>query len=175
MLIFSPLPGPGCALNTGSVTLNIFAKDRKPGDGKKTLALFSSPNEEEMLGVISWPGEYNELGVSIRGIGHKEGQQVSYLIDSDDARILFVSEPLEEWPEFDIEIAGDADVLVAPVTDSKFLQKLIDEIDPRVLILLPSKGGTDSIMKSLGAKGDTVKEFKLKGLSADVREVVVLD
>jgi hypothetical protein len=153
----------------------VFAEGRKPGDGKKTLALLSSPEEEDVPGVVSWPGEYNELGVSIRGIGQKEGQQVSYLIDTDDARILCVSQPLEDWPQHDIETAGDADVLVAPVTDSKFLQKLIDEIDPRVLILLPAKGGTDSIMKALGAKGDTVKEYKLKGLPADVREVVVLD
>lgn len=176
MLTFSPLSGPGCAINTGSATLNVFAADRKAGDGKKTLALLSSPEESEKPGVISWPGEYNELGVSIRGLGHNEGQQVSYIIDSEDARILCVSQPLEEWPEHDIEAVGDADVLVAPVTDSKFLQKLIDEIDPRVLVLLPAKGGTDSIMKALGAKGETVKEYKLKGsLPAEGREVVVLD
>lgn len=176
MLSFSSLPGPGCAISTGSATLNVFAADRKPGDGKKTLALFSSPEEGDTPGVVSWPGEYNELGVSIRGIGHKEGQQVSFVIDADDVRVLCVSQPLDEWPEHDIEAVGDADVLVAPVTDSKFLQKLIDEIDPRVLILLPAKGATDSIMKALGAKGDTVKDYKLKGsLPAEGREVVVLD
>lgn len=175
MLSFSPLSGPGCAINTGDATINVFAADRKAGDGKKTLALFSSPEEGDTAGVISWPGEYNELGVSIRGLGQNEGQQVSYVIDTDDARVLCVSQPLEDWPEHDIEAVGDADVVVAPVTDSKFLQKLIDEIDPRVLILLPAKGGTDSIMKALGAKGETVKEYKLKGLPSDVREVVVLD
>jgi len=175
MLTFSPLPGPGCSIATGGATLLVFAADRKPGDGKKTLALLSSPEEESNAGSISWPGEYNELGASIRGIGHKEGQQVSYLIDADGTRVLCVSQPLEEWPEHDIEAVGDADVLVAPVTESKFLQKLIDEIDPRVLILLPAKGGTDSIMKALGAKGETVDEYKLKGsLPAEGREVVVL-
>ncbi len=175
MLLFSPLAGPGCSINTGTATLSVFAADRKPGDGKKTLALLSTPEEDDKAGVISWPGEYNELGVSIRGIGHSEGQQVSYLIDSEDARILCVSQPIEDWPQHDIELAGDADVLVAPVTDSKYLQKLIDEIDPRVLILLPSKGGTDSMMKALGSKGETVSEYKLKGsLPQEGREVVVL-
>ncbi len=176
MLTFSPLSGPGCAIATGTATLNVFAGDRKAGDGKKTLALISSPEEDDKVGTISWPGEYNELGVSIRGLGHKEGQQISYIIDSPDARILCVSQPVEDWAQHDIEAVGDADVLIAPVTDSKFLQKLIDEIDPRVLILLPSKGGTDTIMKALGAKGDTVKEYKLKGsMPAEGREVVVLD
>lgn len=175
MLTFSPLAGTGVSLSTGSVTLAVFAPDRKPGDGKKTLSLLSTPEETDVPGTLSWPGEYNELGVTVKGIGQLEGQQVSYVVDAEETRVLFLSEPLQDWSDTDLESVGDIDVLVAPVSDSKILQKLVDEFDPRALVLVPSKGASTSVMSALGGKGEPVAEYKLKGsLPVEGREVVVL-
>ena len=177
MLTFTPLEGPGCRIAGTGFTLSVFPKDDKAAAAgtKNALLLRSTPDEEDRDGVISWPGEYNVMGVTVRGIGHKEGQQVSYVIDAEDARVLCISEPVEDWADREVEMVGDVDVLVAPVSEAKILQKLIDEFDPRILILMPSKGATDSVLKTLGSKGDTISEYKLKGaMPAEGREVVVL-
>lgn len=156
-------------------TIAAFPENEKAVAGKTTLVLRSIPAEADEEGIVSWPGEYNQMGVSLKGIGQAEGQQVSFLVDAEDVRVLFLSEPIADWADNELELVGDIDVLVAPVTDSKILQKLVDEFDPRILILLPSKGATETVLKTLGAKGDSVKEYKLKGaLPAEGREVVVL-
>ncbi len=115
MLTFSALPGSACKLSGSGFSLAVFG-DEKSGS-KGALLLKSKPDEEEKEGVISWPGEYNVMGVSIKGIGQKEGQQVSYVVDADDVRALFLSDPVEDWSDDDIETVGDADVLVAPVSE----------------------------------------------------------
>lgn len=175
MLNFAPIAGPGIRISGTGFTLAAFPKDEKAAGGKNVLVLRSTPSEEEVEGVVSWPGEYNLMGVTIRGIGHKEGQQVSYLIDAEDVRVLCVSEPVEDWASHEVEMVGDADVLIVPVSDAKILQKLVDELDPRVLVLLPSKGATEGTLRTLGAKNEAVSEYKLKGsMPAEGREVVVL-
>lgn len=176
MLTFSPLPGPGCKMSSSACTISAFPeKIVAPGSAKNTLVLKSTPSEEFEEGIVSWPGEYNMMGVTIKGIGQKDGQQVSFLVDADDVRVLFLSMPLEDWEDHQLEAVGDIDVLVAPVTEGKVLQKLIDELDPRVLVLLPAKGATESVLKTLGA-GARSAEYKMKGsLPAEGREVVVLE
>ena len=136
------------------------------------------PEEETAANILSWPGEYNESGVSVHGIGHEDGQQVSYVMELDGVRCAFLSSPLREWTDRQIESVGDIDVLVLPAEEAKIAQKLIDEFDPRVLILLPTKDreALDSIAKLVGLKPEArMEEYKLKGsMPAEGREVVVL-
>ncbi|MDD4319610.1 MAG: hypothetical protein PHW10_04790 [Candidatus Peribacteraceae bacterium] len=145
---------------------------------KNAIILLPAPEEDTNDNVISWPGEYNKGGVSIRGIGHTEGQQVSYIAETDGVRCAFLSSPLQDWTDKQMEVAGDIDVLVLPADEPKVAQKLIDDFDPRVLILLPGKDADafDAIAKHAGVKPDsTMSEYKLKGtLPAEGREVVVL-
>jgi len=117
--------------------------------------------------VLSWPGEYNEAGISFKGIGHGDGQQISYVAEVDDVRCAFLSSPLKDWTDKQMEVAGDIDVLTIPTDDAKIAQKLIDEFDPRVLILLPApKDDFDAIAKVVGATaGSAVSEYKQKALS----------
>jgi hypothetical protein len=141
------------------------------------MTFLSEAEEETTDGVISWPGEYNAAGVSIRGIGHKDGQQVSFVMQADGTRLAFLSSPLQDWTEHQIETVGDIDVLFLPAEDVKLVQKLVDEFDPRVIVVLPGKDKdeTDSVFKAIGAKGvAAVDEYKLKGLPAEGRDVVVL-
>lgn len=146
---------------------------------KDMLSLLSSPQETPSREVISWPGEYDIAGITVRGIGQKEGQKVSYVMVVDDVRFAFPASPLEDWSDEDIERLGDIHVLVLPAEDVKRCQTLLDEIDPRVLFIVPAADGSlhPDVLKACGAADkEHVKEFKLKGsFGAEGREVVVFD
>lgn len=145
---------------------------------EKTLVLLSVPEEEVRTpNVLSWPGEYNEGGISVYGIGQMEGQEVSYVVEVDGVRCAFLASPLQDWTDHQIEMVGEIDVLSLPAENAKIAQKLIDEFDPRVIILLPTsdKEAYAAITKLIGAKGEAVSEYKLKSsLPAEGREVVVM-
>lgn len=142
------------------------------------LNLLASPQEFPSREIISWPGEYDVNGITIRGIGRKDGSKVSYLSEIDGIRIVFPVSPLESWTDADLERLGDVHVLVLPAEDPKICQKMIDDIDPRVLILTPATDGSfhQEVLKACGAVGqEHVSEWKLKGtLPQEGREVVVL-
>lgn len=146
--------------------------------GGTDLQLMPVPDESPSHDVISWPGEYDRGGVTVRGIGHGEGQQVSYMVEADGYRCAFPSSPLKEWSDEDIEKLGDIHVLMLPGDgDLKIAQKLIDDVDPRILFLVPGKDGKihEDLLKASGAVGkEVVSEHKLKGgLPVEGREVVV--
>jgi hypothetical protein len=178
MITYASLGGAAMEMQNGKKTLRIFPE--KGAMKGADFALLSRPEEGEDDTVISWPGEYDIDGVSIRGIGHDGGKQVSYVIECDDIRGAFISSPLHEWNDNELELLGDVDVLCIPADDVKLAQKLIDEIDPRVLIPLPTKdkGTFDDLLKNVGAKGaETVNDYKIKsksGLPAEGRDLVVL-
>ncbi|MCA9370388.1 MAG: hypothetical protein KC680_00305 [Candidatus Peregrinibacteria bacterium] len=147
-------------------------------DASAQLSLLGTPKEEVKKGVISWPGEYDVGGLAIRGIGHEEGQKVSYAIDNGSVRIAFISTPLHQWTDHNMELLGDIDILCLPADDAKLAQKFIDEVDPRVLIPLPTKDEATfvELLKAVGAQDkDIESEYKLKGgLPVEGREVVIL-
>ena len=175
-LTFSPLGTSGLRVSGAERPILVFPD--AAADGKDAIVLLPGPEEEMRAGVISWPGEYNESGVSVRGVGHGEGQQVSYVADIDGVRCAFLSSPLQDWTDKQLETVGDIDVLVFRAENQKVAQKLIDEFDPRVLIILPAgdKEAYGAITKLVGLKPEGVMgEYKLKGtLPAEGREVVVL-
>lgn len=142
-----------------------------------SINLIQSPQENPNREQLSWPGEYDVAGITVRGIGQMEGQKVSYLVEADNTRIAFPSPPLDVWEDTDIERLGDVHVLVLPAEDVKLCQKLIDDIDPRVLILVPGADGSlhPEVLKAAGAADkEHVSEYKLKGsLPQEGREVVV--
>lgn len=145
---------------------------------KADLTLVEKPEEAVTPGVISWPGEYDVDGIAVRGIGHDEGQRVSYTVDTGKVRIAFIASPLHDWSDFNLELLGDVDILCLPTDDAKIGHKMIDTVDPRVLIPLPTKDETTfvELLKAAGAQDKEIeKEYKLKGgLPAEGREVVIL-
>ncbi len=146
-------------------------------DGKE-LQLMPVPDESPSHDVLSWPGEYDRGGITAKGIGHGEGQQVSFLVEADGTRCAFPSMPLREWSDEDLEKLGDVHVLTIPGdADPKMALKLLEEVDPRVLFLVPGKDGgiNPEILKASGAtEKEPVSEYKLKGaLPVEGREVVV--
>ena len=143
------------------------------------MTLFANPDEQPPECTISWPGEYDFNGIFIRGIGHKEGRQVSYVAEADGVRVLFCSSPLHSLSDAELEWVGDIDVLVLPVDDVKIVQHLLDVVDPRVFIPLVHKDDKafQEVLKICGAVGkEAMDEFKSKGsLPAEGREVVILN
>jgi hypothetical protein len=174
MLTFSALGPSSFRLTGGATPIVAFPETVKAS--KDAITLASVPEDKQLENVISWPGEYNMGGVSFRGIGHDEGKQVSYIADVDGIRVGFVSSPLKDWSDKQLESVGDIDALVMPAGDAKLAQKLVDEIDPRVLILLPTKDkdALKAVEKVIGVK-ERSSEYKIKGsLPQEGREVVVL-
>ncbi len=175
MITFTSIGGLGVRAEVGKKVLTVFADKAEPS---ATLALSMKPQEELKEGVISWPGEYDYDGISVRGIGHDEGKLVSYVIEMEGYRCAFLASPLREWTDQEIEVLGDISVLFLPADDAKIAQALLDDIDPRVFVPLPSKDEKTfaEVLKISGAQGkEGMSEYKIKGsLPAEGREVVVL-
>lgn len=168
-------PAKGVCRITGAARgLSVFAA--KPVDGKDLL-LLSTPEETPGTERLSWPGEYDVAGITLRGMSHQDGKQVSWLAVADGYRIALPSSPLPEWTDKDLEHLGDVHVLVVPAEDAKRVQKMVDDIDPRVLVLIEGSKGIDpEVLRVCGAVGkEQVTDYKLKGaLPAEGREIVVL-
>lgn len=177
MLTFQSLGGSALSVSAGSKSLSVFTEPGKAG-AKVTAALYSTPDEQPPEGTISWPGEYDLDGIAIRGIGHDEGRQVSFTTEIDGVRCAFVSSPLQEFTDHELELLGDVDVLAIPTDDAKLVQRIVDEVDPRVLIPLRTKDDKTftEVLKACGATGkEEVDEWKMKGgLPTEGREVVLL-
>ncbi len=173
MLTLSHLGGSSVRITGGPKVVSVFPEKPNTSD----INLLPSPEEDLKEGVVSWPGEYDYAGITVRGIGQVEGQQISYLVDVDGTRCAFPSVPLQEWKDEDIERLGDVHILVLPGENSKVSQKLLEDVDPRMLVLVPGANGKidPEVLKACGAQGkEVVTEIKAKGsFSAEGREVIV--
>jgi len=174
MLLITYVSGSSVSLNDGKTTVVAFSK--KPVE--KAVNLLSAPEEDPKGRAISWPGEYDVAGIAIRGIGQSEGQHVSYTMQIDDVRVALPSCPLEAWTQADIERLGDVQILILPAENPKVALSLIEEVDPRILILVPGGDGSmhPDVLKSAGAMGkEPISEFKFKGgLPSEGRDVIVM-
>lgn len=161
-------------IDGGPKPVTVFPAKPLPG-GVSIISVPIKDNTEQE--VISWPGEYDVAGITIRGIGHDEGEKVSYMVEVDSVRFALPVSPLHDWKEEEIEDLGDIHVLVLPADDPKKCQKLLDELDPRILVIVPAEDGTvhADVLKACGAQDqESVKEHKIKGsLPVEGREVVV--
>jgi len=176
-MTFTYKGGTTIHIGNGKRNITVFADESKKAvEGE--LIFFGSPEEEPSDGCVSWPGEYDIDAVAIQGIGHEEGARISWALAIDGVRCAFLSTPLHDWTDFELELLGDVDVLVIPADDPKILQKIVDAIDPRVLIPLETSGSDkyEEALKVCGAQGkEAVDSYELKGsLPAEGREVVVL-
>lgn len=173
MLTFSHLGGQGVRITGGAKPVSVYPPKINAAD----ISLMPAPEEDQRENVVSWPGEYDYAGITIRGIGHSEGQQVSDVVEIDGVRCAFPSSPLQEWTDADIGKMGDVHILVLPAENPKVAQSLLEDVDPRLLILVPGKNGKldPEVVKHCGGTGKApVDEFKVKGtFSAEGREVMV--
>ena len=129
--------------------------------------------------VISWPGEYDFEGSTMRAIGQEQGKQVSYAYHGGNLRIAFVDTPVLDWTDAEIEKLGEIDVLVVAADNAKKVLPLVEAVDPRIIILTQVKGGDMAdVAKACGASAvQPVSELKVKpgSLPQDSRQVVILN
>lgn len=174
MLTFS-LSGTALRIAGAKRDVVIFPQSDAPSED---LLLLEKPQERPVNGIISWPGEYDVAGITVRGIGHDEGQRVSFMVEADGIRCAFPCSPLHDWADEDVEKLGDIVVLaIRGDEEPRKVQKLVDDIDPRILFLLPGKDGAiqEELRKICGAQGrEPVSEYKVKSsLPTEGRDVAV--
>ena len=166
-----------CVSPQGS--LQVFpAEAPKKALPENTYCLLSTPEKTSAKSTISWPGEYDYNGLAIKGLGTES--QVSYILTTEGLRCGFLSAPLGDWGEPELEKLGDLDILVIAAEDAKKVQHIVEEVDPPVVIPLRGKDEKtyQEVLRLCGAKdSEPVKEVKLKksGLPTDARVVYVLE
>lgn len=175
MITFTSSSTAACSVKTDLAVFDVFPA-KVPKD---TWCLLSHPEEAlENKKAVSWPGEYDFGGVTVRGIGQQDGKQVSYGCTTENVRLAFVDAPVLDWSDAEIEKLGDIDVLcVGADANAKKVSTLVEAVDPRVVLLFTVKGGDAAgVAKALGATAETVSEFKTKpsSLPTDSRQVVIL-
>lgn len=175
MITIASLSGAACTVKTDDASFTVFP-EKTPKDG---WALLSHPEEQFTSSkIVSWPGEYDFTGITVRAIGQEEGRQVSYACIAEGVRMAFVAAPVLTWADSDVERLGDIDVLVTAADDPKKVTALVEAVDPRIVLLIKTKGGDlPGVAKACGlAQLQPVNEFKVKhgSLPQDARQVVVL-
>lgn len=88
---------------------------------------------------VSSPGEFEHKGVSVQGIDPDEGNDTIYLCTIEDMTLLYPALLKEKISEEAAKEIGDVDILIVPLGEedslkAKEAQKLISEIDPRIVI-----------------------------------------
>ncbi len=150
--------------------------------------------------VIKGPGEYEAQGVLIHGIqtyhddaqGKELGLNTAYSIGIEDMNVVHLGDFGESTvrPEV-LEALGTVDILLIPVgghptIDAKTAKKIIEQIEPRVVIPMNyktsgMKGSLDTVdtfLKEMGAKNQEAEDrftIKKKDLpQAEETKVIVL-
>ncbi len=139
--------------------------------------MLDHPEETLRPNVVSWPGEYDFGGMTVRGIGQEAGKQVSYTCQLEGVRFAFIGSPVLDWQDAEIEALGDIDILVVAADEPKKVNKLVEDVDPRIVILYETKGGnTAAVAKAIGAAAQTLSEYKVKAgsLPSESRQIVIL-
>jgi hypothetical protein len=174
MITLSTLPS-GCRADVSGSKFDVF-----PAKIEKDMWTLALHPEEELKNekVISWPGEYDFGGISVRAIGQEDGKQVSYACGAEHVNLAFVGAPVLPWSDSEVEKLGDIDVLIVSADNAKKVQDVVESVDPRMVILLETEDGDlAGCMKACGkADAETTKDVKIKksSLPQDSREVLVL-
>lgn len=142
---------------------------------KKDISIAGDPR------VFAIPGEYEAGDVSF--VGFNAGGVTPFLVEWEGIRSLFLGN-LDDVDIADtiIDFAGTVDILyLVPSGSPSALQKIVSNIDPRIIIPLMGdemkKSAFDSFIKELGEKPEKMDKLtiKKKGLPAEGQRVIVLE
>ena len=157
-------------------------------------------SSKEEIKVIDSPGEYEYQGVSVQAVpawhdnkkGKERGETLLFAVRIENIVIGHLGDlGQEELSEKQLEELNGVDILLVPVggkytIDSEKASKIIDQLEPRVVIPMHYKieglnidiSNASEFLKSEGAKNLEPKdELKIekKNLPQEEREVVILN
>lgn len=190
------LEGKGALLATDPFTKEIGLKSPKV---KADIALTSHSfkyldKDTGEAFLIDGPGEYEVKEVYIRGVDSKDKEgnlNTMYFINMDDIKIAYLGGFGEkELSEKQLEVLGDAEVLILPVGDNNVLGykeavNVISQIQPKIIIpmyymtdgIKINLDGPDKFLKEIGIKPEKVDKLKLlkKDLPVDESKLIILE
>lgn len=150
--------------------------------------------------VVQGPGEYEVKEVFIKGIpsfhddknGKEKGQNTIYIIEAEELRFCHLGDlGQKELTDEQVDKIGQVDVLMIPVggnytIDSQMAQKIIGQIEPRIVIPMhyrfekanPDLDDVSKFLKTMGKPSITPQDkliVKDSTLPKEGMEIVVLN
>ena len=186
----------------GSVLIDPFSKEigLKPPRIKDDIVLvthqhsdhnaFEDANPEAF--IIQNPGEYENHGISIRGIqsfhdnkeGTERGLNTIYVLKAEDLVICHLGDLGHILTDHQVEDIGDVDILMIPVggtytIDAKTAVEVINQIEPKIVIpmhykvdgLSVSLDSVEKFVKELGLTPEKVEKYKITKKSLPAEEI----
>ncbi|MBI2436942.1 MAG: MBL fold metallo-hydrolase [Candidatus Magasanikbacteria bacterium] len=181
------------------ITIVIDTYKPKAGNFPRSLtpdiALFTHGEKERITlsgtpFIMSSPGEIDTKGILVTAVEGQEPGHILFRIDAEQLSIGhlgLINKPLSEKQ---LEILSDVDVLLIPVGhpdsfDEEMAVKVVNSIEPRIVIPLAYKSDNDltsksvlDFLKEIGSKnGEPEKKviIKKKDLPQDETQVIVLE
>lgn len=184
-----------------TVLLDPFTKDigLKAPKSKSDLVVISHDSKfldksHEDSFLIDGPGEYEIKEVFVQGIkslNKKDERNTSFIIGMEDMSIAFLGSFGEkELNEKQLELLGDADILLLPVGDKLVLNakeavNIISQIEPKVIIPMFYKTngikvdleGVDKFLKEVGIKPEKTDKLKIvrKELPSEESKLYIIE
>ncbi len=149
------------------------------GEVRADLLLFTSPATKIAAErSFSGPGEYEVMGTMVDGIEIDEANTI-YSLVADDIHIIYGVELSAPLTDAQLEHMDDVDILILAVSDDKsdLMNKLIGQIEPKVLIpLMSSVSELDKIKAEFGKDTEPTERYKLtkRDLPEDSQQLVIL-
>ncbi len=156
----------------------------KIAEGVEMVAVDGEPK------VFDYPGEYERMGVALRGIQTEEGGTI-FVFDLDGIRVCHLGAMSKVPSSKIIESIGGVDIVLVPVggkevLDAKKAHEVIEEIEPRVVVPMYYKtenekadlNPVDPFLKEVGAQNSPIDKYSIDSkakLPQDHEEYVVLN
>lgn len=182
-------------LKMAPVSADIITVSHQHQDHNNTSAVRGTSRKKEPF-IISGPGEYEILGVSVFGVpsfhdsagGKKRGENTIYVINLDGMRLVHLGDLGHKLEEEQVEEVNGADLLFIPVGGTytigpKVAVEVIGQIQPKIVIpmhyklpdltfaLLP----VDEFLSQMGVEVKPIPKLTIsKSELPEEREVVVL-
>jgi hypothetical protein len=158
-------------------------KKEQAASSKLIFTIFNAESNQEDFAskkAINWPGEYELEGVLVKSF-NTEKNQLAHFFKIEDVRFGFLNDLSIVLNEEQLEPLVNSDVLFLPKTSSglknKELKKIVEEIDPRIIILMGETALFPELLKELGSEPvQSQQEYAIsvKNLPVEHTEIVEL-
>lgn len=188
--------GEGCILvedKKANILIDPFKEDQKIEKNVDVVLLSEEKLKFNHDLVFDWPGEYETKGVGVRGLSFdkKNGEKTTvFIMEMAGMRVCHLGRMDRVLDDSEVSQLGDIDVLTIPVggkdvLDAKSAHKIIESVDPRMVIpihfsLPGDEGGyapIDDFKREMGLKEDyeSQKSVEVKNMPEDQTLIVILE